>query len=100
MLVEFSIIPVDDAHMSDDVAKVVEVLEESQLPYRLGPMSTSLEGEWDEVMRAIGRCHQVVAADHSRVITTITLDDHRLGGRSLDEAISRVEEHLHHRVKQ
>lgn len=99
MLAEFSINPTDATHISTDVAKIVEVLEQSGLTYRLGPMSTSIEGDWEQVMDAIHRCHQVVAdGGHGRLITNIVIDDRKEGPHSLEEAVRRVEEHLGHVV--
>jgi len=53
MLAEFSIYPLQAEHMSKDVAKVVETLESAGLHYHLGPMSTAVEGNWEQVMEAI-----------------------------------------------
>ena len=64
MLAEFSIYPMRAEHMSRDVAKVIETLEGMGLKYHLGPMSTAVEGSWEQVIEAIDRCHQVVALNH------------------------------------
>ncbi|REJ82685.1 MAG: thiamine-binding protein [Planctomycetota bacterium] len=94
MLAEFSIYPLDDAHLSEDIARVVDLLDESGLSYQLGPTSTSIEGEWQDVMSVIHRCHESVAgAGHSRIVTNIMIDDRRDGGHSLNEAVARVEQH-------
>jgi uncharacterized protein (TIGR00106 family) len=93
MLAEFSICPLDDAHLSEDIARVVDLLDECRLYYRLGPPGASIEGEWDKVLRAIRRCHEVVAdTGHARVVTNIMIDDCRDGGLSLHEAVARVEQ--------
>ena len=100
MLAEFSIYPLDSVHLSGDVAKVVQALEEAGVSYRIGPLSTSIEGNLDEILSAIRRCHEAVAADHERVITTITIDDRRNAPRHLDEMVQRVEEVLGRSVPQ
>lgn len=94
MLAEFSIYPMDTGHMSKDVAKVIEVLQVTGLDYRLGPMSTSVEGELEQVLVAIRRCHQAVAKDHDRVITTLVLDDRKDQPHRLGEMVASVERHL------
>ena len=99
MLAEFSIVPTDELHMSRDVARVVEVLEGSGVDYRLGPMGTSLEGDWDSVMTAIKACHQAVTNGHGRVITTITIDDRMDSTHRLDEMVWSVEQALGHAAK-
>jgi uncharacterized protein (TIGR00106 family) len=100
MLAEFSIYPLDGEHMSQDVARVVAVVAQSGLDYQLSPMSTSLEGELDQVLDVIKRCHEAVAeGGRSRVVTQITLDDHGGASHSLREAVARVEQHLGHAVQ-
>jgi uncharacterized protein (TIGR00106 family) len=94
MIAEFSIYPTDETHMSKDIAKVVEILDDTELTYRLGPMSTSVEGDWEEIMSAIRRCHQAVSGTHRRLITTITIDDRRDQPHHLDEMVAAVRQHL------
>jgi uncharacterized protein (TIGR00106 family) len=95
MLAEFSVLPADHERMSEHVATAISVLDESGLKYRLGPMSTSIEGDLDDILDVVARCHRAVAdRNNSRVITTIILDEHRGAAQSLEEAIRSVEEHL------
>lgn len=78
MVVEFSIIPIGaGVSTSAEVAKVVKLVDESGLDYRLNPMGTVVEGDWDEVMALIGKCHRLVAGDVERVLTSITIDDRK-----------------------
>ena len=99
MLAEFSITPTSGPHMGEDVAAVIEVLENSGVDYRLGPMGTTIEGELEQVFATIRRCHGLIAAKHPRVITTIVLDDCHDREQSLADAVARVESHLGHAVK-
>ncbi len=99
MLAEFSIYPMQTEHLSRDVAKVIETLEGMGLNYHLGPMSTAVEGSWEQVMSAIQRCHQIVALSHDRVVTTIVIDDRKNQPHHLPEMISSVERQLGHRAK-
>jgi uncharacterized protein (TIGR00106 family) len=98
MLAEFNIYPLQTQHMSKDVARVIETLESAGLNYHLGPMSTAVEGSWEQVLAAIQRCHQAVAQNHDRVITTIMIDDRKTKPRHLSEMITRVQEDPGHRV--
>lgn len=99
MLAQFAIYPTDETHMSSDVAKMIEVLEQAGVEYRLGPTSTSVEGDWESIMSAIGRCHQTAIQEHARVITTITIDDRQGQTHHLDEMVEAVERHLGHAAK-
>lgn len=99
MLAEFSIYPMDRGHMSKDVAKVVETLDSTGLNYRLGPMGTCVEGEWEQVMSAIRACHGAVSADHARVVTSIVIDEQKDRPHTLDAMVSSVEHQLGHAVR-
>jgi uncharacterized protein (TIGR00106 family) len=99
MLAQFSIYPMQTEHMSKDVATVIETLESTGLDYHLGPMSTAVEGGWEQVLAAIQRCHQAVAKDHARVITTIVIDDRKHQPHHLAEMVSSVEQQLGRRAK-
>ena len=99
MLAEFSIYPMDRTHMSEDVAKVIETLESTGLNYRLGPMGTSVEGDWEQVMSAIQACHRAACEQHQRIVTTIVIDDRKDQPHCLDEMVSSVEKQLGHAAK-
>jgi len=98
MLAEFSIYPMHTAHMSQDVAQVVKVLEGTGLKFRLGPMGTCVEGDMEEVLSAIKHCHQAVASGHDRVITTIAIDDCKKSPHHLSEMVTSVEQQIGHRL--
>jgi uncharacterized protein (TIGR00106 family) len=99
VIVEFSINPMQAEHMSKDIAKVIEILEKAKLTYHLGPMSTAVEGSWEDVMAAVRHCHDAVAERHDRVITTLVIDDRKNQPHHLAEMISSVEKYLGHRAK-
>jgi uncharacterized protein (TIGR00106 family) len=94
MLAEFSINPMNTEHMSKDVARVIETLRATGLDYRLGPMGTCVEGGLEQVLAAIRRCHEAVAANHERVITTIVIDDRKHQPHHLSDMVSSVEQQV------
>ena len=62
MIAEFSIWPIGEgASTSEHVAKVLKLVDESDLPYKLNSMGTVVEGDYDKVMELIGRCHRLLA---------------------------------------
>jgi uncharacterized protein (TIGR00106 family) len=78
MIVELSIIPVGrGVSISSDLAKAIRIIDQSDLPYKVTPMGTVLEGDWDPVMAVIKTCHQEVFKDSERVFTKITIDDRK-----------------------
>ena len=76
MLVELSIIPLGtDTHLSDEIASVMKVVDDSDLAYQLTPSGTCIEGDWDEVMDLVRRCHEQAREHSPHVITTVKIED-------------------------
>ncbi len=100
MLVQFSIVPLGKGEsVSEHIAKVVNIVDESGLPYRLHPMGTVVEGEWDAVMALIRTCHQEVLKTMPRLITTITIDDRPGKPDRITGKIRSVEKRLGREVR-
>ena len=95
MLFELSIIPLGcEAHWSDLLAEALKLVDASGLPYQLTPSSTCIEGEWDEVMPLVRRCHDRFRQGSAHVITTIKVEDERGAVDQLRRNIASVEEKL------
>jgi uncharacterized protein (TIGR00106 family) len=79
MLAEFEIVPIGtgSTSLSGQLAQVAKLIDQSGLDYRVGPMGTVVEGEWDRVMQLAKQCHQQAMAGAARVITTIRIDDRK-----------------------
>jgi uncharacterized protein (TIGR00106 family) len=57
VLLEFSMFPSTKGEsMSQYVARILDVIDKSGLPYQLTVMGTIIEGEWDEVMGVVTDC--------------------------------------------
>lgn len=91
MIVEFSICPMDDTHISSDIQEATHILADLGLDYQVGPMGTCVQGEWSEVLQAIEKCHKAIMVHHERVITSITIDDRKQSEHSLIGAVEAVE---------
>lgn len=100
MLAQFTVHPMDETHLSKDVAQMTEILEKEGVQYCLGPMATVVEGTWEHVMSAIQCCHDAMRERHARVITTITIDDRKENPHHLEEIVPIVEEYLGHKSRQ
>ena len=90
MLAQFSIWPLDRPHMSEDIASLTQVLDQTGVRYQVGAMGTTIEGEWHDVMDAIHACHESLRAAHQRVLTTITVDDDATRALNMSEATAKV----------
>jgi uncharacterized protein (TIGR00106 family) len=97
MLVELSIIPLGrGVHLSDEIAEVLELVDASGLPYQLTPSGTCIEGEWEEVMALVRRCHERARELSSHVVTTIEIEDDGEARDKLTRNVTSVEEKVGH----
>ena len=95
LLAEFSIVPMGAGEgISRQVARCLEVVERSRLAYRINPMGTVVEGDFEQVMSVIGECHRMMSSEYPRVLTTIRIDDRKGVTGALDSKIGSVEKRL------
>lgn len=94
-MAEFSVVPIGKGEsVSQFVAECLKIVESANISYRINPMGTVLEGDYDEVMAVIKACHSRVMELSGRVITTIKLDDRKGRKGMLDKKIQSVEGRL------
>lgn len=95
VLLEFSMAPVGQGEsVSAHVARILDVIDKSGVPYQLTPMGTILEGDWDRVMAVVTACFKTLEADFPRIAVGLKVD-YRVGPESrLRSKIARVEERL------
>jgi uncharacterized protein (TIGR00106 family) len=95
MLIEFSIVPVGSgSSLGGRLAEVLKIVDESGLPYKLNPMGTVVEGEWDELFRLVKKCHKAVMKNEERAITSIAVDDRKGKPNRIEEKVRSVEKRL------
>ncbi len=100
MIVEFSVAPVGTgASISAQVARCLDLVDRSGLDYRLTPMGTIVEGEWEEVLELIRRCHFAVREGAPRVLTTIRIDDRPDVEGAMEAKTEVVERHLGRKLR-
>jgi uncharacterized protein (TIGR00106 family) len=94
-IVHLSIFPVDKgAHLSAYVARAVDIIRESGLPYQLGPMGTSIEGEWSAVMGVVDRCFEELKKDCDRIVVHLKADYKRDADGRMAAKVASVEEKM------
>ncbi|MBI5025238.1 MAG: MTH1187 family thiamine-binding protein [Nitrospirae bacterium] len=95
MLVEFSIVPIGvGSSIGDQLAEVLKIVDTSGMPYKVNPMGTVVEGEWDAVMGLIQKCHKRMMELCDRAITTISIDDRKGKPSRLNEKVASVERRI------
>ena len=97
MVIEFSVVPVGRGEeLAGSVARILDIIDRSGLPYQLTAMGTLVEGDWDEVITLVRRCHEAMRGETGRVLTHVAIDDRpkasdRLVGkvRDVERALGR-----------
>ncbi len=102
MLFQLTMFPTTKANTtassSSEVAKVIDIIDKSGLPYKLGPMSTTIEGNWDEVMTVINKARMMLRKKHGRIYINITIDDRKGARGRITGKIASVEKRLKREV--
>ena len=100
LLAEFSIWPMDKGEsVGAYVARALEIVDKSGLPYKLGPLGTCIEGEYEPVMRVIQQCHEALLKDCNRVTCTVKMDYRKGAGGRLEAKVRSVEEKVGRKLK-
>jgi uncharacterized protein (TIGR00106 family) len=100
MVVNFTVVPIGkDSSLSAKVAEVLKIVSESGIDYKLHSMGTILEGNWDEIMKLIKKCHKKILKDSDRVLTTITIDDRKDRTGRIAGKVKSVEKKLGKKLK-
>lgn len=61
VMIDLCIVPLGvGVSVSEYVAACQTVLDEAGLKHQMHAYGTNVEGDWDEVMAAVKRCHEVV----------------------------------------
>jgi uncharacterized protein (TIGR00106 family) len=95
MLLEFTMSPLGKGEsVSEYVARSLDIIDRSGLPYQLTSMGTILEGEWDQVAAVVGQCLERMSQDCGRVSCTIKLDWRRGATGRLQGKVDSIEKRL------
>lgn len=95
VLLEFSMSPFGKGEsLSPYVARSLDIIDKSGLPYQLTPMGTIIEGEWAEVMAVVTACFETMSADCERISTQIKIDYRAGPGDRIKAKVAAVEDRL------
>lgn len=100
VLLEFSMSPLGKGEsVSTYVARSLDIIDKSGVAYRLNPMGTVLEGEWEEVFGVVQQCYERMKKDCNRISCTIKVDYRKGKSGRLDSKVSSVEKKLKRAIK-
>jgi uncharacterized protein (TIGR00106 family) len=100
VLLEFSMSPLGKGEsVGRYVARSLDIIDRSGVPYRLNPMDTVLEGDWDELLAVVTRCFKAMKKDCNRISVSMKVD-YRKGHRGrLNAKIESVQRRLKRKLR-
>ncbi len=96
VLVEFSMFPTDKGEsVSSYVSRIIKMIDESGIPYKLTPMGTVFETEsMEEALEVINKAYKQLEPDCNRVYSVVKFDIRKGKTNRLKQKIQSVEEKL------
>ena len=96
VIADLTVVPIGvGVSLSKYVAACEKVLRETELETRLHAYGTNIEGEWDAVLSAVKRCHEVVhEMGAPRVSTVLKLGTRTDRDQKMGDKVRSVEEKL------
>lgn len=96
VIVDFCVVPIGiGVSLGSYIAACEKILLKAGLKTHLHGYGTNVEGEWDEVMRAIKECHQTLHdMGVPRISSTIRLGTRTDREQTIEDKIRSVEEKL------
>lgn len=100
VLIDFSMYPLDKGSgLSEYVAESMKIIEESGLEYYPSPMSTAIEGTWDECLACIEKCFENMSKKSDRIALSVRMDYRKGRDNALKLKLDSVENKLGHNLK-
>lgn len=86
--------------VSREVTECERILRESGLKTKLHAYGTNVEGEWDEIMAAVKRCHEALhEMGVARVSTSIRIGTRTDKEQTIEDKVRKVEQALSGQVR-
>ncbi|MEW6544132.1 MAG: MTH1187 family thiamine-binding protein [Nitrospirota bacterium] len=100
VLLEFSMSPLGKGEsVGRYVARSLDIIDRSGVDYRLNPMGTVLEGEWDAVFGVVRQCFERMRKDCNRISCTIKVDYRKGYEGRLSGKVASVEKKLKRKLR-
>ena len=101
VLLEFSMSPLGKGErVGKYVARSLDIIDKSGIAYRLNPMGTVLEGEWEQVFSVVLQCYERMKKDCNRISCTIKIDYRKDHSGRLQSKVASIEKKLKRSIKQ
>lgn len=92
VLLDLCVVPIGvGVSVSEYIAACERVIRDAGLKHEMHMYGTNIEGEWDDVMAAVKKCHQVVhEMGAPRISTTIRLGTRTDKNQTMEDKIKSV----------
>lgn len=71
------------------VDKVIKLIDQSGVKYEVGPMETTMEGEWDALFKIIKEAQEICVKDGASRVVSIVKIDYKPEGVTMDEKVAK-----------
>jgi uncharacterized protein (TIGR00106 family) len=100
VLLEFSMSPLGRGEsVGKYVSRSLDIIDRSGVAYRLNPMGTVLDGEWNDVFGVVRKCYERMRRDCNRISCTIKVDYRKGRKGRLESKVASVEKRLKRKIK-
>lgn len=100
MLIELTVTPLGRGiHLSEDIAGILKIVDDSGMRYALTPFGTCIEGEWDDLMKVVKHCHDEARSLSNHVFTTVRIEDEAGATNKLVDNVAAVEQAAHRHLR-
>ena len=82
---------VDESEIYTVVDKVIEYIKSTGLPFIVGPMETTIEGELDELLEIVKKSQQICCNAGAKRVVSIVKIDYKPEGVTMEEKIGKWE---------
>ncbi len=101
VLVEFAMFPTDKGEsVSGYVSRIIKVIDDSGVEYKLTPMGTVFETEtMDKALEVLKKSYEVLEPDCNRIYSTVKFDIRKNRSNRMKQKIASIESKLGKEVK-
>tara|TARA_Y100000588_G_C13719013_1_gene696413 strand:- start:236 stop:523 length:288 start_codon:yes stop_codon:yes gene_type:complete len=85
--------------VSPFVSRSLKIIDDSGVNYKLNPMGTVLEGEWEEVMGVVKKCFDKMSLDCNRITCSVKIDYRKGKSGRIDSKMASIESLLGKEVR-
>ena len=88
--VSLQVLPrVRDERLYPVVDKVIELIAQSGVKYIVGPMETTMEGEYDLLMEIVKKAQELCIAEGATRVLSVVKIDYKPEGVTMDEKVCK-----------